>query len=212
MPQAYKDYLVRYKARVGSFPYSSKVFTEYTFVYTMAAALEKAGSTDSDKLKAALESGVTLEFPGGATMDIYFFGKEYYGIDHNWQPNQYVSVTENGKIVQKEVLSPLDQLQYVALVAKYGTVGSYTPSPDEKVTETGGPIKLSVDSTVGALMDNPCSMAILEKYMAKNIADPRFKMTQSLTLRTLYKISPPGSYPDGQLEAIQKDLEELCGE
>ena len=181
----------------------------------MAAALKKAGSTDGDKLKAALESGpLTLEFPGGATMTIQFFGKEYYGVDHNWQPNQYIAVTENGKLVQKEVLSPVDQLQYVALIAKYkGTAGGeYTPPPEEIApTETGAPKRLTVDSTVGALMDNPDTRAILEKYMAKNIADPRFKMTYSLSLRALFSLSPAGSYPPGTLEAIEADLNALYG-
>ncbi len=61
-------------------------------------------------------------------------------------------------------------------------------------------------------MADPCSLAILQKYMAKNIADPGFKRVQSLSLKTLYKLSESvAPYPEGQLEAIQKELEEQCG-
>jgi branched-chain amino acid transport system substrate-binding protein len=220
VPQAYKDYLVRYTDRVGRPPYADKTFTDYVFVYLMAAALKAAGSPDSDKLKEALETqSFTLEFPGGATMDVQMFGKQYYGVDHNWQPNQYVSITHNGKIEIKEVLPLIDQLKYLDLIQKYkGTAGAYTPEPEETVqpTETSAPRKLTIDSTVGALLANPETRAILEKHIPKNVIileDPEQSPPALLGFSLKAFFSLAGDRIDqSKLPLIEEDLNALYGE
>jgi len=216
VPQAYKDYLVRYEEHEDRLPYSSKVFTEYTWVYLMAAAIKAAGSTDADKLKEVMETQpLTLEFPGGVTMTIDFFGREFYGVDHNWQPNQHVSIMHNGEAELQEVLSPLDQMKYVELIQGYeGQAGEYNPEEDTVIgpgEETGGcPDRaLTVDDTIGTLMDCPDTRAILEEHVGQYI-DERTPMF--LTVRSWFTLAGPDRMDQSKLPLIIEDLEALYGE
>jgi len=211
VPQAYKNYWESHKARYGFYPYASKLFTDYTFVYVAAALLKAAGSIDSDKFKEVMETQpLTLEFPEGATMTIQFSGKEFFGVDHNWQPNQYIAVFENGKICQKATIPFLDQVPYLALIDKYKEeAGGEEYVPEEIDLGDTEARKLTADSTIGALLDNPDTRAILEKHIPEVIANPELPVF--LCLRSLFSMA--GDRIDQtKLPLIEADLEALHAE
>jgi len=212
VPQAYKNYKAYYREETGRDITTNKTFATYITPFVAAAAMKAAGSTDPDKMKEVMETQpLTLEFPEGVTMTLQFFGKEYYGVNHNWQPPQYITVFENEHLVQKEVIPPLEQMKYVELIQKYeGTAGEYNPEEDKvdpNATDTPAQ-KLTVDSTIGALLDNPDTKAILMKHIPESI-DERTPLF--LTLRTLFELAGD-RINQSKFPLIEEDLNALYGE
>jgi hypothetical protein len=69
------------------------------------------------------------------------------------------------------------------------------------------PAKASVDSTtVGDLMANPATMAVLQKDVPEVLADPRIEQAKGMTLKEIEPYSE-GKIDDAKLAAIQKDLD-----
>jgi hypothetical protein len=67
--------------------------------------------------------------------------------------------------------------------------------------------KASVDSTtVGDLMANPVTMAVLQKDVPEVLADPRIEQAKGMTLKEIEPYSE-GKIDDAKLAAIQKDLD-----
>ena len=67
--------------------------------------------------------------------------------------------------------------------------------------------KPSVDSTtVGDLMANPATMAVLKKDTPDLLADPRLEQAKGMTLKEIEPYSE-GKLDDAKLVAIQKDLD-----
>jgi hypothetical protein len=67
--------------------------------------------------------------------------------------------------------------------------------------------KPSVDSTtVGDLMANPATMAVLQKDVPEVLADPRIEQAKGMTLKEIEPYSE-GKIDDAKLAAIQKDLD-----
>jgi len=213
VPEAWKVYRDGYAAKFGTTPYANKVFCEYLTPYLAAAAIKAADSTDRDKMKEVMETQqLTLEFPGGP-MTIKFSGKEFFGVDHNWNPDVYIAVNENGKLVQKETMDTIEQYYYVGLIQKWegqaGDIDSTVIGPDE-----GGGCpedrQLSVDDTIGALLDCPDTHAILQKYIPDNISDPR--LPTFITLRSLYSMAGPERMDQSTLPLIEEEINALYGE
>jgi branched-chain amino acid transport system substrate-binding protein len=88
---AHHKFLAAYQAKYNDYPRMGSVVGYATF-YTIAAALTKAGSTDTEKLLAAM-NGLTLETPVGAVT--------YRTIDHQGTMGAYVGRTamKDGKPV-----------------------------------------------------------------------------------------------------------------
>jgi len=210
VPQAYKNYRTNYNDRYNHDLYGPLVWDYYMAPYIAAAALKAAGSTDADKLKEVMESQpLTLEFPG-APMTIRFIGKEYFGVN---QRDWYISVVENGKIDQKEVVGPLKQLQYVELINKYEGTAEEDGSEDNVIgpgEDTGGcpDRRLTIDDTIGTLLDCPDTRAILEKHIPDSVTNPALPMF--LSLSSLFSLA--GDQIDqSKLPLVIEDLNALYG-
>ncbi len=74
---------------------------------------------------------------------------------------------------------------------------------------TAGPTRLTIDSKLKDLLDNPQTKAVLEKHLGDQLKDPRIKMGFGFPLRTLFKMAPKGVFPPGVPEAIEADLKKL---
>jgi hypothetical protein len=69
------------------------------------------------------------------------------------------------------------------------------------------PAKPSVDgTTVGDLMANPATMAVLQKDVPAVLSDPRIEQAKGMTLKEIEPYSE-GKLDDAKLAAIQKDLD-----
>jgi hypothetical protein len=81
-----------------------------------------------------------------------------------------------------------------------------------KRKKKGGADKLTADSKLSALLDNPQAKAILEKHIPENINDPRLKKAvRFISLRKLF--SAAGDRIDqSKLPLIEEDLKKLFGE
>jgi hypothetical protein len=67
--------------------------------------------------------------------------------------------------------------------------------------------KPSVDATtVGDLMANPATMAVLKKDLPDLLADPRLEQAKGMTLKEVEPYSE-GKIDDAKLAAVQKDLD-----
>jgi len=120
VPQYYWDYRETYKERMGTYPFSIITFPAYLLPYYIAAAIEAAGSTDTEKLMEAMTTQtLTLEFPDGGTLDISLTGKDRYGLNRIYSPPQYLSVIENGKPRVVDEITPEEADQYLATYMKY---------------------------------------------------------------------------------------------
>jgi hypothetical protein len=74
-------------------------------------------------------------------------------------------------------------------------------------TPAAAPAKPSVDSTtVGDLMANPATMAVLQKDVPAVLSDPRIEQAKGMTLKEIEPYSE-GKIDDAKLAAIQKDLD-----
>ncbi len=65
--------------------------------------------------------------------------------------------------------------------------------------------KLSADSTVGELLDNPKAKEVLTKHLPDVVANPQMEMARAMTLRSLQQYSPD-AITDDKLKAIDTDL------
>ncbi len=73
--------------------------------------------------------------------------------------------------------------------------------------------KLTVDSKLGALLNDPEAKAILEKHISENLKDPRMNSAavKFLSLRKLFSMA--GDRIDqSKLPLIEEDLKKLYGE
>lgn len=80
------------------------------------------------------------------------------------------------------------------------------------------PLPLSIDSPVKDIMGNERGKAILENHCAAVLADPRFKMAMSMTLKQIRPMSG-GKVTQEMIQVVAQDLAELpkakctsCGE
>jgi len=120
VPQYYKDYRESYHERLHTYPFSIITFPQYLVPYYIAAAIEAAGSTDSDKLREVMETQtLTVEFPSGETLDVKMGGAEIYGVNHVWNPPEYLSVVQDGKPELMEVITSEMTDQYMDTYMKY---------------------------------------------------------------------------------------------
>jgi len=120
VPQHYKDYREHYYELGRGYPYSIITWGGYLVVYYLAAAIEAAGSTDSDKLKEVMETQtLTLEFPSGETLDVKLSGAKHFGVNHAWQPPEYISVVQNGQPVVMEEITAEKFDHYMDMYMKY---------------------------------------------------------------------------------------------
>ncbi len=87
----------------------------------------------------------------------------------------------------------------VALLA-VGTASAQTPI-------AAAPGAMSVENTtIGDLLDNPGSKAVIEKDMPALIAYPGLDQIKGMTLRAI-SVYPEAQLDDTKLAAIQKDLD-----
>jgi len=90
----------------------------------------------------------------------------------------------------------------LSLTAAAGAMAQTTPAP-----ATAAPPKVSVDTTtIGDLMANPATMAVLKKDLPEVLSDPRIEQAKGMTLKEIEPYSE-GKLDDTKLAAIQKDLD-----
>jgi hypothetical protein len=69
------------------------------------------------------------------------------------------------------------------------------------------PAKASVETTtIGDLLDNPATKAVLEKDLPELVSDPRLPQAKGMTLEEVEPYSE-GKIDDAKLAAVQKDLD-----
>jgi hypothetical protein len=69
------------------------------------------------------------------------------------------------------------------------------------------PAKASVETTtIGDLLDNPATKAVLEKDLPELVSDPRLPQAKGMTLKEVEPYSE-GKIDDAKLAAVQKDLD-----
>lgn len=91
------DFIKKFKKKYGEKePMETVDPSFYSGTKLFIAALEKAGSTDPDKVKEALESIQEFE---GLLGKMRWTGKATYGIDHQIQQTPYIAQIKNGKEV-----------------------------------------------------------------------------------------------------------------
>ena len=90
----------------------------------------------------------------------------------------------------------------IALAAGAGALAQTSPAP-----AAAAPAKASVDTTtIGDLMANPATMAVLQKDLPELISDPRLPQAKGMTLKEVEPYSE-GKIDDAKLAAVQKDLD-----
>jgi len=90
----------------------------------------------------------------------------------------------------------------LSLTAAASAMAQTTPAP-----ATAAPAKVSVDTTtIGDLMANPATMAVLQKDLPEVLSDPRIEQAKGMTLKEIEPYSE-GKLDDTKLAAIQKDLD-----
>ncbi len=67
---------------------------------------------------------------------------------------------------------------------------------------------LTVESTIGALLNNEQAKAILDKHCPGMTSDPRLKMAMGMTLKQIMPLSR-GKLTLSQIDAVREDLEKL---
>jgi hypothetical protein len=80
------------------------------FLYVLVQAMQKAGTTDKFKVKDTLEKGVFNSMVGPGAR---FYGKERYGISHQWLRPVCVSRIQNGETKVQAVVSPEDLIRLI---------------------------------------------------------------------------------------------------
>jgi branched-chain amino acid transport system substrate-binding protein len=81
----------------------------YDHLGMLAAAIEKAGTLDTDQVKAGLE---TLRYKG-LRGDMRFGGSKLYGISHQIAQPEFLCQIKNGKLVGLAVVTPEDILKII---------------------------------------------------------------------------------------------------
>ena len=95
----------------------------------------------------------------------------------------------------------------IALAAGAGAMAQTTPAPPPATPATAAPAKASVETTtIGDLMANPATMAVLQKDLPELISDPRLPQAKGMTLKEVEPYSE-GKIDDAKLAAVQKDLD-----
>ncbi|MGI8841431.1 MAG: hypothetical protein ACR2F8_11720 [Caulobacteraceae bacterium] len=98
--------------------------------------------------------------------------------------------------------STLAGLAGLSLALAGGAVAQTSPPP-----ATAAPAKPSVETTtIGDLMANPATMAVLQKDLPEVLSDPRLPQAKGMTLKEIEPYSE-GKLDDAKLAAIQKDLD-----
>ncbi len=93
-------------------------------------------------------------------------------------------------------------LAVLSLALAGGAMAQTTPAP-----AAAAPAKASVDTTtIGDLMANPATMAVLQKDLPELISDPRLPQAKGMTLKEVEPYSE-GKIDDAKLAAVQKDLD-----
>ena len=83
-----------------------------------------------------------------------------------------------------------------------GAMAQTSPAPT-----AAAPAKASVDTTtIGDLMANPATMAVLQKDLPELVSDPRLPQAKGMTLKEVEPYSE-GKIDDAKLAAVQKDLD-----
>ncbi len=91
----------------------------------------------------------------------------------------------------------------LSLVLAAGATAQTSPPP----SSAAAPAKASVDTTtIGDLMANPATMAVLQKDLPEVLSDPRIEQAKGMTLKEIEPYSE-GKLDDAKLAAIQKDLD-----
>jgi len=212
VPQYYKDYLEAYKERKGTYPYSYTTFASYLVPYYVAAAIKAAGSTDSDRLKEVMETQtLTLEFPNGETLDVKMGGANLFGVNHVSTPQHYISVVRNGKPEVVEVVTPQMTLQDEGIFMEY-----LQGIPREEIEispTTSQPSvarELTIESSIGEILDNPDGEAILRECLGDEIVDnPQMSMAFGMNLPTIAPMSG-GVITDEMVACVDEALQALA--
>jgi len=213
VPQYYRDFRESYHDRYGAYPFSVTTFPSYFVPYYIAAAIESAGSTDSDRLKEVMETQtLTLEFPSGETQDVKMGGAELFGIDHSWSAPQYLSVVQNGKPEMMEVITPEKSNQLIATNMKYLEGKDFTTTTTAAPTTSQPPVarELTIESPIGQILDNPDGEAILRECLGDEIVDnPQMSMAFGMNLLTIAPMSR-GVITDEMVTCVQEGLQALA--
>jgi len=218
VPQYYRDFRESYHDRYGAYPFSVTTFPSYFVPYYIAAAMEAAGSTDSDRLKEVMETQtLTLEFPSGETQDVKMGGAELFGIDHSWSAPQYLSVVQNGKPEMMEVITPEKSNQFIATNMKYLEGKDFTTTTTQPTT-TAAPTmsqppaarELTIESPIGQIMDAPGGEALLRKCLGdERVDDPQFPLAFGMNLPAVAPISR-GAITDEMVTCVEEGLQALA--
>jgi len=95
----------------------------------------------------------------------------------------------------------------IALAAGAGAMAQTSAAPTAATPATAAPAKASVETTtIGDLMANPATMAVLQKDLPEVLADPRLEQAKGMTLKEIEPYSE-GKLDDTKLAVIQKDLD-----
>ncbi len=95
----------------------------------------------------------------------------------------------------------------LSLTVAAGAMAQTTPAPAAVAPTAAAPAKASVDTTtIGDLMANPATMAVLQKDLPEVLSDPRIEQAKGMTLKEIEPYSE-GKLDDAKLAAIQKDLD-----
>ncbi len=90
----------------------------------------------------------------------------------------------------------------LSLALAGGATAQTSPAP-----AAAAPAKASVETTtIGDLMANPATMAVLQKDLPELVSDPRLPQAKGMTLKEVEPYSE-GKIDDAKLAAVQKDLD-----
>jgi hypothetical protein len=67
---------------------------------------------------------------------------------------------------------------------------------------------LTIDSTIGTLLNNQQAKEILDKHCPGMTSDPRLKMAMGMTLKQIMPLSR-GKLTLSQIDAVKEELEKL---
>jgi len=87
-------------------------------------------------------------------------------------------------------------------------MGCATVRDDDPTAEAAPfhkPAGIGIDSPIRDLVDNPATLAVLQKDMPGMVDDPQFDMVKSMSLRQLAEF-PQAGLDDAKLRSIQADL------
>ena len=95
----------------------------------------------------------------------------------------------------------------VSFAATAGVMAQTAPAPTAAAPATAAAAKASVETTtIGDLMADPTTMAVLQKDLPEVLSDPRIEQAKGMTLKEIQPYSE-GKLDDAKLAAVQKDLD-----